>query len=76
MEMLAYTNQNPTDQFNHLLRIGMLGMSEEQTQFCLQNNALRIRCASTGNEFVTYSMGEAGRFFRGHRRSRALAVEL
>lgn len=40
MEMLAYTNQNPTDQFNHLLRIGMLGMSEEQTQFCLQNNAL------------------------------------
>lgn len=40
MEMLAYANQNPTAQFDHLVKLVLAGMPEEQRQFCLRNNAL------------------------------------
>lgn len=34
-----------------------------QTGLRDDNTAIRITCATTGNSFVVYSMGEAGRFF-------------
>ena len=35
-----------------------------QTGLRKDNTAIRITCVTTGNSFVVYSMGEAGRFFK------------